>query len=205
MISVIITCYQKEEFLKECIDSVLFQSYKPNEIILVHDGCEKPLSYKEIDTIILGENRGIAYARDVGFRYSKGDRILFLDGDDKLNPDFIQKVSQINADIVYPDMLMFGVGVKLVKSDHRVIRKKMRIPISSLMKREVYQELGGFKDLPVYEDWDFWIRASEKFTFKKAETLLWYRQLKDSHVRSTSLKLKREIYEKITKLPAKSV
>ena len=205
MISVIITCHKKEEYLKECIDSVLFQTRPADEIILVHDGCESPVSYKEVDTIILRENHGVTYARDVGFRYSKGDKILFVDGDDKLIPDFIEKMDKADADVAYCDYVLFGKGAKLVKAKYT---QKIfnRIVISSMMKREVYETLNGFRNLPIYEDWDFWVRARLKgFTFKKVNTLLLYRQVVGSHVRTISNKQKRKIYEDIFKLSTKSI
>lgn len=89
-ISVIIPIYSVEKYLRECIDSVLAQTYKNFEIILVNDG--SPDGCGEIcneyaDTfpnvkVIHKENGGLSDARNRGINIAEGDYILFLDGDD---------------------------------------------------------------------------------------------------------------------------
>lgn len=59
--------------------------------------------------------------------------------------------------------------------------EKLPIPVTSLMKREVYQMLQGFGKWEVLEDIDFWLRAlCNGYTFARAETLLWYRHTQSS-------------------------
>jgi hypothetical protein len=58
------------------------------------------------------------------------------------------------------------------------------IPVTSLMTRTVYETLGGFKQMRVFEDWEFFMRAmAHGFTFKKANTILWYRQAENTRNR----------------------
>lgn len=192
-ISAIVNCYNKEEWLTECIDSILRQTKKPDEIVIIHDGCKNPGHYAHCKTIILPENYGVAKARDVGVQNTNGD-LLFVDADDVLSPDYIEKMVATNSDISYPDLFIWFehgnyVGKNSLKiapelTPETIISFNSIIPVTSLMKRYVYETLGGFKEMDVYEDWEFFLRAMEKgYVFKKAQTLLWYRQTSNSRNR----------------------
>lgn len=185
-VSVLITCYNKEEFLDECVSSVLRQTKAPREIIVVHDECENPMHHAAATTIMLPKNLGVARARHEAFRYSVGKLVLFLDGDDILSPDYLEKMTlkiHEGADIAFPDIYLFGDGKNQLtmlteKVEPALIEKleKLPIPVTSLMKREVYEKLQGFGKWEVLEDIDFWLRAMcNGYTFTRAETLLWYR------------------------------
>ncbi len=88
MVSVIIPFFQQKEWLEEAIESVLQQTYKNIELIIINDGSNEDLKeiiekYKEkILYISLEENKGPAYARNVGIKNAKGKYIAFLDADD---------------------------------------------------------------------------------------------------------------------------
>ena len=204
-VSVIVTCYLKEEFLNECLESIKRQTRQPKEIILVHDACENPMAHVIATTIILPENVGVAKARDIGFNYSTGKLILFVDGDDVLSPDYLEKMALViadGADITYPDIYIWNeespeLSVPEMKITSRYIKKlsRMPVPVTSLMKREVYEKLNGFKEMEVLEDVDFFIRALCKgYTFKKAHTLLWYRKYGKSRQTEVSEKKRKEVF-----------
>lgn len=208
-ISVIITCKDKENFLTECIDSVLQQTRPPDRVILVHDGCSSPQSHLNTTTIILGNNGGVAHARDVGVRITKTSHLLFLDGDDALVPDYIEKMSFADADIVYPDFVWWyrhsggEAQNKLNVTPEKLLAKSMiescKIPVTCLIKKEVYTKLGGFNDYAIFEDYDFWLRAMvAQFKFVKANTILLYRQVNKSRNRQDQ-SLKMKTYAEITK------
>ena len=97
-VSVIVPVYNIEQYLEECIDSIIHQTYEALEIILVDDGstdlsstiCDK---YKKIDNrikVIHKENAGLASARNTGIKMSTGEFIIFVDGDDKIKINTIQ-------------------------------------------------------------------------------------------------------------------
>ena len=184
--SVIITCYNKEAFTEECINSVVRQTKQPKEIILVHDGCEAPATHINATSIIFPENKGVSVARNEGYRYSTGKLVLFLDGDDVISPDYLEKMIlsiSKGADIAYPQIFFWmkegylnkppkAINPKLIKE-----KRKLAIPVTCLIKREVFDKVGGFRKFSKMEDLDFWLRAMcNGYTFKKADTLLWYRQ-----------------------------
>ena len=89
-ISIVIPVYNVEKYLRECLDSVIVQSYRNKEVILVNDGstdnsieiCEEyDMKYPFIK-LINKKNGGLSDARNVGILNSTGEYILFLDSDD---------------------------------------------------------------------------------------------------------------------------
>ena len=100
LVSVIIPVYNIEEYLTECIESVLQQTYLNIEIILVNDGsldgCRAICDYyQNLDKRILvihQENSGLSEARNSGTRKSTGDFIFYLDGDDWLKENCIEEL-----------------------------------------------------------------------------------------------------------------
>jgi len=192
-VSVLVTCFNKEAYLAESIDSVFRQTKSPKEIILVHDGCYEAQAYDDVETIILRRNYGVAYARQKAFLNSTGKLILFLDGDDVLSPDYIENTILTiydGADIAYSNTYFWGSSPSVVNTPQELTpeyvfeHKKTTINSASLIKREVYEQLQGFRELKAHEDVDFYLRAlSENFILKKANTLLWYRQIPGSRSR----------------------
>ena len=108
LVSIIIPVYNVEPYLKECLDSVVNQSYKNLEIILVDDGstdnsgimCDDYASGDERIKVIHKKNEGLNYARKTGFENSTGEYISFLDSDDVIEKNFVKYLIQsiIGAD-----------------------------------------------------------------------------------------------------------
>ena len=99
-ISVIIPVFNTEHTLACCVESVLAQTYSQIEVILVDDGspdkcpsiCDKLAAAHEAVKVIHKENGGLSSARLAGYEASKGDYILFVDSDDYIAPDMIEKL-----------------------------------------------------------------------------------------------------------------
>lgn len=98
MVSVIVPVYNVEQYLKKCLDSIICQTFKDLEIILVDDGstdssgaiCD---NYQKVDSrikVVHKKNGGLADARNVGFSISTGDYISFIDSDDWVDKYFIE-------------------------------------------------------------------------------------------------------------------
>lgn len=110
-ISVIVPIYNTSKFLDKCVSSILKQTFKNIEVILVNDGStdnslKKINQYKEIDNriiIIDKENGGLSSARNAGIKISSGDYILNVDSDDWIEPNTCQVLMEAainnNADI----------------------------------------------------------------------------------------------------------
>ena len=93
LISIIVPVYNVEPFISECINSILIQSYKNFELILVNDGstdnsptiCEQYASKDKRIKVIHKANGGLSDARNWGLKFSSGDYVVFLDSDDYWN------------------------------------------------------------------------------------------------------------------------
>ena len=98
LLSIIIPVYNSERFLKECLDSVLFQSFSDFEVIVVDDGStdssiqiEEEYSKDSRFVIISQSNAGQGAARNRALDIAKGKYITFLDSDDAMKPDFLKE------------------------------------------------------------------------------------------------------------------
>lgn len=113
LISVIIPVYNAQDYLEQCVESIINQSYKNLEIILINDGstdasgkiCDE---YKLNDlrvNVLHIENQGVSNARNVGISYAKGQYVMFVDSDDWLHPKAIEKslnlIQMNDSDIVF--------------------------------------------------------------------------------------------------------
>ena len=97
LVSVIIPVYNVKPYLKEALDSVVQQTYRKLEIIIVDDGStdgsDKICDMYRQDTrvtVVHQENRGLSNARNTGMSMMKGDVVAFLDSDDAYYPDMIE-------------------------------------------------------------------------------------------------------------------
>lgn len=110
MISVIIPIYNQEKYIKKCLESVLAQTYKDLQIILVNDGstdhsvreCKRFTSDSRV-ILFEQENQGVSVARNLGIKAAKGEWIAFIDPDDYLEKDYFSTLLEgvnENTDIV---------------------------------------------------------------------------------------------------------
>lgn len=112
IVTVIIPVFNAKNYLSKSIESVLNQSYKTLQIILIDDGSTDGSSeicdaYAKKDTrieVVHQENKGSAYAKNVGLSLAKGDMLTFLDSDDFLEPDsyefMVRQMKMFGADII---------------------------------------------------------------------------------------------------------
>ena len=137
LVSVIIPVYNVEKYLRECIDSVINQTYKNLEIILVDDGstdssgkiCDEYVEKDERITAIHQKNGGLSQARNRGLEESTGEYIYFLDSDDYISLDAIEKLYAIaetqKPDFVFFDAISFEDSSKGFDIEQRYKRNKI--------------------------------------------------------------------------------
>ena len=97
-ISVIVPIYKVEKYLKECLESILYQSYDNFELILVNDGspdrsgeiCDEYAIKDSRIKVFHKENRGVSAARNLGIKEARGEWLCFIDADDWVDPDYLQ-------------------------------------------------------------------------------------------------------------------
>ena len=116
-ISVIVPVYNTEKYLHRCIDSVLAQTYKDFELLLIDDGskdssgaiCDEYAARDSRVKVFHKENGGVSSARNAGLAIASGDWIMHLDGDDWIEPDMLERLirkgEDTGADIVMGDFL----------------------------------------------------------------------------------------------------
>ena len=183
-ISVVIPSYNRKEFLKRSIDSVINQTKKPFEIIVVDDGSTdgtETMIKSDYDFIkfIKQKNKGVSAARNIGIKVSIGEWICFLDSDDEWKKDKLEK--QINAMKSNPSYKCFHSNQIWIKNGLRINQKKKhkkyggdifdkcldmcRISPSSVMiDKTVFDEVGNFNEnLVVCEDYELWLRICDKY------------------------------------------
>ena len=112
LVSVIIPVYNVKHYIRECIDSVIHQTYSNLDIILIDDGSvdgsDSMCDYYKLKDkrirVIHQENHGLSAARNAGLDVMLGDFVSFLDSDDSFFPDMIQKmvsgIVKTNSDII---------------------------------------------------------------------------------------------------------
>ena len=120
LVSVVIPAYNSEDYISEAIESVLAQTYKNIELIIVNDGSTDTTldvinKYAEGDSRIIildKENGGVSSARNLGFSVAKGDYIALLDSDDICSVDRIEKqihaMQEKSLDVCSGSMTTFG-------------------------------------------------------------------------------------------------
>lgn len=107
LVSVIVPVYNVASYLEECLDSVVGQTYRNLEIIVVDDGstdgsgavCDEYAKKDGRIQVIHQPNRGLSVARNVGLDVAKGDHISFVDSDDAVSPVFIEALLSAGADV----------------------------------------------------------------------------------------------------------
>ena len=119
-VSVIIPCYNVEKYLSECLDSVLNQSFKDLEIVCVEDYStdktkdilkQYEKQHKNITVIYNKTNQGLAISRNIGIDKAKGEYVYFLDSDDSISKDCIEKlhkeIEHNKCDLVMGGILVY--------------------------------------------------------------------------------------------------
>lgn len=122
LISIIIPVYKVEKYIKKCIDSIICQSYRNLEIILIDDGspdesgkiCDQYATIDNRIKVIHQKNGGLSAARNAGIKVAKGKYIAFVDSDDYIKSDMI---SNLYDDINKEKADISICGYYLVKDD----------------------------------------------------------------------------------------
>ena len=96
LVTIIIPIYNSEKYIKRCVDSILKQTYKTIEVLLINDGSKdnsvdvvKKIKDKRI-RLIDKENEGVSKTRNLGIKEAKGKYIIFIDNDDFIDKDYVE-------------------------------------------------------------------------------------------------------------------
>lgn len=173
LVSVVITCYNYGEYVAEAIKSVLRQTYKNVELIIIDDGSSDnskdeivKFSERKNVTIVSRNNKGVVYTRNEGVKLSKGDFVMQLDADDTIDASYIEKCVDLaekkKLDIVYTQARIFGradfitehIDYDLEKMKHDNYMHAASLVRVSRLKTDPYDE---YLDKLGNEDWDLFL------------------------------------------------
>ena len=184
LVSVIVPCYNSGKTLSRTIDSVIRQTWKNIEILIINDGSTDRstiellgyLSTKPKIIVHSQSNKGLASARNSGIRISKGEFILPLDSDDWLDDDAIKLMldayNQNNRNsIIFSNIKLEGgkIGVKETYCNSFEQMFSNQLPYCMLFPKGVFDEISGYDESLLFglEDWDLNLRlliSGYKFT-----------------------------------------
>ena len=129
-ISIIVPIYNIEKYISKCIDSILAQTYKDWELILVNDGstdnsgkiCDEYVLKDSRIKVIHKKNEGVTATRDRGVKEAKGEFLFFIDGDDYITENalelFINKQKENDADLVRGDFVLCDENEIIIPSQN---------------------------------------------------------------------------------------
>lgn len=194
LVSIVVRTYNRPERLRECLQSLREQQYRPLEIVVVNDSGEDVFTIvqDELDDVMykyishrvnLGRTAGL----NTGVEAASGEYINFVDDDDGVYPHHIQTL--VNAampnrlPVVYSDVLNVTFQRDPNTNEWKRVQEQLvysfdferdnfllanYIPVTCLLiRRDCFDTVGPFDEsLLVYEDWEYLIRLSRKFEFK---------------------------------------
>lgn len=132
MISIVVSIYNGEKYLKRCLDSILEQEKKDFELILVNDGstdssldiCKNYKSKFSNCILIDKKNGGLSSAREAGYKVSKGEYIIFIDCDDYVDCNWIKELNNV---IIHhqPDLIIYNYN--FIIDENNIEKKKINL------------------------------------------------------------------------------
>jgi glycosyltransferase involved in cell wall biosynthesis len=203
-VTVIIPCHNYGKYLNECVQSVLCQSFRAWEIIIINDGStdathevvQELLSNYPEHTIryYQQECQGIVQPRNRGATLACGEFILPLDADDIIAPNFLEKTVAVLRN--RPELGYVSTKALFFGSVNKIWPAQPFYPLAllvtnqqtntTLYRKRMWQDVGGYDERMIhgYMDWEFWIRCTKKGWMGKQlnEPLFFYRRKLDSVV-----------------------
>jgi glycosyltransferase involved in cell wall biosynthesis len=213
--SVVIPCFNQAHFLAEAIESVVSQSYRRLEIVVVDDGSadngfEVAGRYSEVDRL-RQPNRGVAAARNLGIGKSSGEFLVFLDADDRLLPEAVEVGMEA---LTKRPHVAFAAGMSRdIAEDGRVVRES-RQPLvgqdhyvhlledcfiwsgsSVVYRRSAIEAVGGFNEaLDAGDDYELYLKVARHYPiFCHGSVVTEYRRHGSNTTRDAGLVLTSEL------------
>jgi len=184
LVSVVLPCFNQGQYLPDAISSILSQTYRNFEIVLIDDGStdqtrEVASRYDKV-RYVYQKNSGLPAARNVGTRESAGLFLVYLDADDVLTPNALE--IGVNDLLAHPECAFVSGDHRLVGPDLRPLFKFRARPVQRdhylallrgnyigmhatvMYRREVVQQAGGFDEsLAACEDYNLYLRIARNY------------------------------------------
>jgi glycosyltransferase involved in cell wall biosynthesis len=217
-VSIIVPCYNQVQYLDECLNSVLDQTYPNWECIIVNDGSpdnteEVAMKWTNKDErfkYLYKTNGGLSSARNEGIKNAVGTLILPLDADDKIANIYCELainalVKNSSLSLIYANSEKFGLVNEIWDLPDFSIEKlatENLIYCSAFFKKEDWERVGGYDEnlMQGLEDWEFWIAILKKGgnVIKLKETCFYYRIKETSMITSLKDENKKRIFDYIS-------
>ncbi len=174
-VSVFLPCFNAAQYLPRALASLDAQTYRDFEVLVVDDGSSEPetLRYLEQELpsavrLVRQENRGLAGARNTGFREARGELVVPLDCDDALAPQFLERTIKTldatpTASFAFSHIELVGEQCGVLVKHFNAFEQLFlnQLPYCMLQRKRMWTALGGYDEsmLNGYEDWEYNIRA----------------------------------------------
>lgn len=208
-VGLVVTNRDLERFAPDCLQSILDQDRRPDQVVLVDDGsrCADALADTRdqllecgvaVELVRNSAATGLGAARNLGVSRLNTDYVVFLDIDDILDPRFLCRASRVLDSTPLADVVVPFVSCVSSFEDYLISRQDHVLPMlgatyftryqsnllstaTCLLRRSSMPQSGFDESLPMYEDWDLWCHMAERGAnfVVDPEIGLWYRQRAD--------------------------
>jgi len=200
LVSVVMSVYNGERFLREAVDSILNQTFSDFELIIINDGSTDETreileSYKDERLVLVDqENMGLTKALNNGIARAKGKYVARQDADDVSKPERLEK--QVAFMEAHPAVGLLGTRFEFIDQngmvtrqgvlpiDNRALHERLKVINqfnhgSVMIRKEALDKVGLFRDFFKYaQDYDLWLRIAEQYEVcNLPECLFCYREL----------------------------
>lgn len=215
VISVIVPFYYDKDYIEQCINSILNQTYPYFEILIIDDGTKDEEHLKKLSEVekmderikvFHKENEGLAATRDYGAKKAcnSSKYLLFIDSDDVIEPTFFEcsywtLETNKEASWAYSDSVGFQsleyTWNKWFNSEK--LKKENELTATSFIRKEAYEEVEGYglREKAVNEDWNFWLKllAKGRYPVHMSFYGIWYRRKENGELKKASANRKRSL------------
>ena len=206
-ISVIMSVYKGDKYLKEAIESILNQTFTDFEFIIVNDGStdnslEIIQSYDDerIKIINNEKNIGLTKSLNKALKQAKGEYIARQDADDVSLPNRFEE--QVKYFEEHPEVVLLGTSVYLIGENEKIVGKRIVLTKPSIkylfkenqfnhgsvmFKKEIVNQLGGYNELIRYsQDYELWLRIAKYYEVRNLTQSLYKLRSHDANIRLTN-------------------
>ena len=184
-VSICITAYKADKFIKECLDSVVnqtwFNTHDNWEIIVGVDGCARTLhylqsimgNYKNLRVLMMDSNKGTYVTTNTIMKEAKYSGLIRFDSDDKMLPIMVQRIleEKNDNDLLYFRMQNFGKNTAKNSSCGQIY-----------LRHEVFDKFGGYRPWICSADLELMKRLKKFIKIKKIKEVLFLRRIHDSNL-----------------------
>ncbi|HUN44741.1 MAG TPA: glycosyltransferase [Acetobacteraceae bacterium] len=200
LVSVVIPCFNYGHFITEAVDSVLAQTYRDFELIIVEGGSTAlesrqlllGLSRPGVRILLHGDAQRVGANRNLGIHHARGRYICCLDADDKLESTYVEKavflLERCGYDVVSSALRFFGNRKEVIHTIQYPDLPRMlegnHVMTTAVFRRGYWEKAGGYQDSDpavhgyIYEDWRLWVRFAAlgaRFVNLPTDPMLLYR------------------------------